>query len=473
MTGGTGTERAELSPYVDFDRAQWSALRASTPLTLTESDVEALRGLNEPFELSEVEDVYLPLTRLLNLRFAATRDLRVVTETFLGHLHARVPYVIGIGGSVAAGKSTIARLLQALLGRWPDHPRVDLVTTDGFLYPNAVLEARGLMSRKGFPESYDVRALLAFLAALKAGEPEVRAPVYSHLTYDIVDGDENVLRSPDIVIVEGVNVLQTPARRGRTDASLVVSDFFDFSIYVDASEEDLEDWYVTRLLLLRETSLHDPALVLQLPHPLVGGRDAALRLGGLARDQPREPAREHRAEPGARAPRAREGRRSPRAARAAPQALSRRRSDRTSRSVSSARTPRRPNHANSAIHAASSSPSTSGPGSVSARRPTDSRHADERVREHAALVVGGREVDERRDRVGGGLQDRRRPCARTRGRCGSTRRTAGGTTSGRRPRTGSTRGSRPRPARGPTWRGSVASASRSRSRRPVSSSSSP
>ena len=252
------TERAELSPYVDFDRAQWSALRAATPLTLTEADVDALRGLNEPFELSEVEDVYLPLTRLLNLRFAATRDLRVVTETFLGHLHARVPYVIGIGGSVAAGKSTIARLLQALLGRWPDHPRVDLITTDGFLYPNAVLEARGLMSRKGFPESYDVRALLGFLAALKAGDPEVRAPMYSHLTYDVVDGEEIVLRSPDVVIVEGVNVLQTPSRRGRTEASLVVSDFFDFSIYVDASEQDLEDWYVTRLMLLRETSLHDP-----------------------------------------------------------------------------------------------------------------------------------------------------------------------------------------------------------------------
>jgi len=250
--------RSELSPYVDFDRAQWSALRASTPLTLTEADVESLRGLNEPFELSEVEDVYLPLTRLLNLRFGATRDLRVVTERFLGHDPARVPYVIGIGGSVAAGKSTIARLLQALLGRWTDHPRVDLVTTDGFLYPNAVLEARGLMSRKGFPESYDVRALLEFLAALKAGEPEVRAPVYSHLTYDIVDGGENILRGPDIVIVEGVNVLQTPARRGRTEASLVVSDFFDFSIYVDASEHDLEAWYVARLLLLRETSLNDP-----------------------------------------------------------------------------------------------------------------------------------------------------------------------------------------------------------------------
>jgi type I pantothenate kinase len=258
VTGATQGERPAVSVYTDFERAQWSALRAATPLTLTEADVEALRGLNEPVALSEVEDVYLPLTRLLNLRFAATRDLRSVTETFLGHLHMRVPFVIGIGGSVAAGKSTIARLLQALLGRWPDHPRVDLVTTDGFLFPNAVLEARGLMSRKGFPESYDVRALLGFLAALKAGADEVHAPVYSHLTYDIVEGGDNILRNPDIVIVEGVNVLQTAARRGRTEASVVVSDFFDFSIYVDASEQDLEDWYIDRLLLLRETSLADP-----------------------------------------------------------------------------------------------------------------------------------------------------------------------------------------------------------------------
>ena len=258
MTGGIAGERPALSAYTDFDRAQWSALRAATPLTLDESDVDALTGLNEPVELGEVEDVYLPLTRLLNLRFSAARDLRTVTEIFLGHLHSRVPFVIGIGGSVAAGKSTIARILQALLGRWPDHPRVDLVTTDGFLFPNAVLEARGLMSRKGFPESYDVKALLAFLAALKAGDEEVHAPVYSHLTYDIVEGDRNTLHSPDIVIVEGVNVLQTPARRGRAEASVVVSDFFDFSIYVDASEQDLEDWYITRLLLLRETSLTDP-----------------------------------------------------------------------------------------------------------------------------------------------------------------------------------------------------------------------
>jgi len=248
----------ELDPYVDFSREAWSKLRASTPLTLAEADLAQLRGLNEPMPMAEVEEVYLPLSRLLNLRVAATRELHSVTETFLGQLHAGVPYVIGLAGSVAAGKSTIARMLQAMLGRWPDHPRVDLVTTDGFLFPNATLEARGLMARKGFPESYDVRTLMRFLAELKAGAPEVHAPRYSHLTYDILPGEEIILRSPDIVIVEGVNVLQTPARRGRSDATLVVSDFFDFSIYVDASEDDLERWYVDRLLVLRETSLHDP-----------------------------------------------------------------------------------------------------------------------------------------------------------------------------------------------------------------------
>jgi type I pantothenate kinase len=247
----------ELDPYVDFGRDEWSRLRASTPLPLKEKDVDALRGLEEPMPMREVEDVYLPLSRLLNLRVAATRELHAVTETFLGHLHADVPYVVGIAGSVAVGKSTIARILQALLARWPDHPRVDLVTTDGFLFPNATLEARGLMARKGFPESYDVRSLMQFLSDLKAGAPEVRTPKYSHLTYDIVSDEEIVLQSPDIVIVEGVNVLQTPARRGRAEPSVVVSDFFDFSIYVDANEDDLERWYIDRLLVLRETSLHD------------------------------------------------------------------------------------------------------------------------------------------------------------------------------------------------------------------------
>jgi len=248
----------ELDPYADFTRAAWSSLRASTPLPLTEEDLATLRGLGEPMPMHEVEEVYLPLSRLLNLRFAATRELHAVAETFLGHLHARAPYVIGLAGSVAVGKSTIARMLQRLLGRWPDHPRVDLITTDGFLFPNATLEARGLMARKGFPESYDVRALIEFLAALKSGAPEVRAPRYSHLTYDILPDEEIILRSPDIVIVEGVNVLQTPSRRGRAEATVVVSDFFDFSIYVDAAEDDLERWYIDRLVLLRETSLHDP-----------------------------------------------------------------------------------------------------------------------------------------------------------------------------------------------------------------------
>lgn len=248
----------EISPYVDFTRAEWSALRAATPLTLTQDDLETLRGRGEPVELPEVEEVYLPLSRLLNLRFAATRDLYAATETFLGRLPGRVPFVIGLAGSVAVGKSTISRILQALLMRWPDHPRVDLVTTDGFLFPNATLEARGLMSRKGFPESYDVRRLLRFLGELKAGQPEVRAPVYSHLTYDIVPGGEIVLRGPDIVVVEGLNVLQAPVRRGRAEPTIVVSDFFDFTIYVDADEADIETWYLDRLVLLRETALKDP-----------------------------------------------------------------------------------------------------------------------------------------------------------------------------------------------------------------------
>ena len=251
-------EEADVSAYVDFTRKQWSRLRAATPLTLDEADLLLLRGRNEPVALEEVEAVYLPLSRLLNLRFSATRELHSVTETFLGQLHAHMPYVIGLAGSVAVGKSTIARILQALLMRWPDHPRVDLVTTDGFLYANAELEARGLMSRKGFPESYDVRRLLQFLAELKAGQPDVKAPVYSHLTYDIVPDDEVVLRSPDIVIVEGLNVLQAPARRGRTEPTVVVSDYFDFTIYVDAEIEDIENWYLDRLVLLRETALRDP-----------------------------------------------------------------------------------------------------------------------------------------------------------------------------------------------------------------------
>jgi type I pantothenate kinase len=234
------------SPYLTFTREEWAGLRAATPLTLAEADLEELRGINDRLDLAEVVDVYLPLSRLLNLRVAATQALSRVTDTFLGTPPAKVPFVIGIAGSVAVGKSTIARILQALLSRWPDHPAVDLVTTDGFLHPNAVLEERGLMNRKGFPESYDTRRLVDFMAALKGGSTEVAAPVYSHELYDVVPGEQQLVRRPDVVIVEGVNVLQT-------GAAISVSDFFDFSIYVDADEPDVVQWYIERFQALRAT----------------------------------------------------------------------------------------------------------------------------------------------------------------------------------------------------------------------------
>ena len=246
---------SELSPYLEFTTDQWGKLRASTPLSLDEDDLERLSGLNIELSLDEVVQIYLPLSRLLNLYVGASQELYRASDTFLGQLPAKVPYVIGIAGSVAVGKSTTARVLQALLARWPNHPKVDLITTDGFLHPNAVLDERGIMERKGFPESYDRRRLLQFMSDIKSGAPAVEAPVYDHLTYDIIDTTITVAQ-PDIVIVEGLNVLQTGVADGENP--LFVSDYFDFSIYVDAEVEDIRRWYVERFLTLRETAFKDP-----------------------------------------------------------------------------------------------------------------------------------------------------------------------------------------------------------------------
>jgi type I pantothenate kinase len=249
----------DISPYRVFSRDEWAHLRADTPLTLTVQDIEKLQSINDPISLDEVVSIYLPLSRLLSVYVAAAQGLFKATQRFLqAEDEVKVPYVIGLAGSVAAGKSTTARVLTALLARWPNTPKVKLITTDGFLLPNAELGARGLMERKGFPESYDSAKLLQFLSQVKAGHAVVKAPVYSHLVYDVVPGEEVAVGRPDILIVEGLNVLQ-PARLPKDGSAIpFVSDFFDVSIYLDADEDDLRRWYINRFLLLRQTAFRDP-----------------------------------------------------------------------------------------------------------------------------------------------------------------------------------------------------------------------
>jgi type I pantothenate kinase len=248
----------DVSPYRVFTRAEWAKLRADTPMTLEPSEVSRLHSMHDRLDISEVEEIYLPLSRLLSLYVAATQRLFRAQQGFLATEDAKVPYIIGVGGSVAVGKSTTARVLQALLARWPNVPKVDLVTTDGFLYPNAVLNSEDLMEKKGFPESYDLPTLLRFLSDIKAGLHPVRAPVYSHLIYDVIPNHWVEISRPDILIVEGLNVLQAGRLPKDGKAIPFVSDFFDFSIYLDAAEDVLLSWYVNRFLTLRGTAFVDP-----------------------------------------------------------------------------------------------------------------------------------------------------------------------------------------------------------------------
>lgn len=247
----------DLQPYRVFTRSEWAALRADTPLTLTVQELERLRSLNDRISIEDVVEIYLPLSRLLSLYVAAAQSLYRATQSFLGATDGKMPYIIGVAGSVAVGKSTTARVLKELLARWPNTPKVDLITTDGFLYPNAVLRAQNAMEKKGFPESYDTGRLLRFLAAIKAGERHVAAPLYSHLVYDVTT-ETVVIDRPDILIVEGLNVLQ-PKRLPKDGKAIpFVSDFFDFSVYLDAEEDLIRRWYIERFMTLRETAFRDP-----------------------------------------------------------------------------------------------------------------------------------------------------------------------------------------------------------------------
>ena len=246
------------TPYLQFTRKQWAMLRNSVPMTLSEEEIAQLKGINEDLSLEEVAEIYLPLSRLLNFYISSNLRRQAVLEQFLGTNGQKIPYIISIAGSVAVGKSTTARVLQALLSRWPEHRKVELITTDGFLHPNAVLKERGLMKKKGFPQSYDMHRLVKFVSDLKSGAGQVTAPVYSHLIYDVVPGGDKVVQQPDILILEGLNVLQSGMDYPHDPHHVFVSDFVDFSIYVDAAEDLLQRWYINRFLKFRQGAFTDP-----------------------------------------------------------------------------------------------------------------------------------------------------------------------------------------------------------------------
>ncbi len=246
-----------MTPYLSFDRQQWAELRNSVPMTLSEADLKELQGVNENLTMEESVEIYLPLARLLNLYIAARQSRNSVLQNFLGATNTAPPFIIGIAGSVAVGKSTTARLLKALLSRWPDHPKVELVTTDGFLYPKKVLDERGIMHRKGFPESYDIKRLVEFVSDIKAGKPNLQVPVYSHITYDITD-EVKVVDRPDVLIIEGLNVLQSGMDYPQDPHRVFVSDFLDFTLYVDANTDTIQNWYIERFLKFRQGAFTKP-----------------------------------------------------------------------------------------------------------------------------------------------------------------------------------------------------------------------